>query len=68
MYNKREMSRKSKYFSYLSGLTVKELRDTAQESKVIGYSKYKKADLVKFLLRQTNRVKRSLSERMFRKQ
>ena len=39
MYNKREMSR----------LTVKELRDIARESKVIGYSKYKKADLVKFL-------------------
>ena len=55
----------SRYELYLSTLSMSELRDIARESKVIGYSKYRKAGLVWYLSRQTNSVKRSLSERMF---
>ena len=39
----------SRYELYLSTLTMSELRDIARESKVIGYSKYRKAGLVWFL-------------------
>ncbi len=59
------MDQSSRYELYLSTLSMSELRDIARESKVIGFSKYKKAGLVKFLSRQTNSVNRSLSERMF---
>ena len=38
-----------KYFKYLSGLTVKELRDIAQSGKTCECSRYKKADLVRFI-------------------
>ncbi len=43
----------SRYELYLSTLSMSELRDIARESKVIGYSKYKKAGLVKFFV-ETN--------------
>ena len=39
----------SKYFSYLSGLTVKELRDIARESGLYGYTALRKASLIRFL-------------------
>ncbi len=38
-----------KYFKYLSGLTVKELRDIARSGKTCECLHYKKADLVRFL-------------------
>ena len=39
----------SKYFSYLSGLTAKELRDTARECGLYGYTALRKASLIRFL-------------------
>ena len=39
----------TKYFSFLSGLTVKELHDIAQESRLRGYTRFRKADLIRFV-------------------
>ncbi len=41
----------SKYFTYLSGLTVSELRDIARENKLRGYSALRKYNLIRFLER-----------------
>ena len=46
---KPEYELKSKYFSFLSGLTVKELHDIARESKIYGHAPLRKADLIRFL-------------------
>ena len=55
------MSRKSesKCYSYLSGLTVRELRDIARESGLYGYTALRKADLVRFLDKRS-RVSKSV--------
>ena len=39
----------SKYFTYLSGLTVKELCEIARKCMIQNYSHYKKDDLVRFI-------------------
>ena len=61
------MSRKSepKYFSYLSGLTVKELRDIARESGLYGYTAFRKASLIRFLGRQSRVIRKCVERRMF---
>ncbi len=39
----------TKYFTFLSGLTVKELRDIARKCMIRGYSRYRKTDLIRFI-------------------
>ena len=59
------LATKSKYFSYLSGLTVKELRDIARESGLYGYTAFRKASLIKFLDKRRQLIKKRVEERMF---
>ncbi len=40
---------RTKYFSFLSGLTITELREIAKECKLRNYSRLRKADLISFL-------------------
>ena len=55
----------SKYFSYLSGLTVKELRDIARESGLYGYTALRKANLIRFLDRRSRVIEKCVERRMF---
>ena len=55
----------SKYFSYLSGLTVKELRDIARESGLYEYTALRKANLIRFLDRRSRVIKKCVEKRMF---
>ena len=61
------MSRKSesKYFSYLSGLTVKELCDIARESGLYGYTALRKASPIRFLDKRRQLIKKCVEKRMF---
>ena len=61
------MSRKSesKYFSYLSGLTVKELRDIARERGLYGYTALRKANLIRFLDKRSRVIGKCVERRMF---
>ncbi len=64
---KEKMSYKSesKYFSYLSGLTVKELREIARKSGIYGYTALRKTDLVRFLDRRSRVIKKCVEKRIF---
>ena len=55
----------SAYFSYLSKMTVSELRDIVRESELRGWSNLKKADLVNFLKTHSRAIIESLHERIF---
>ncbi len=55
----------SKYFSYLSGLTVKELREIARKSGIYGYTALRKTDLVRFLDRRSRVIKKCVDKRIF---
>ncbi len=55
----------SKYFSYLFGLTVKELRDIARESGLYGYTALRKASLIKFLDKRRRLIKKCVDKQMF---
>ncbi len=55
----------SKYFSYLSSLTVKDLKALARESGLYGYMALRKANLIRFLDRQSRVIKGCLEKRMF---
>ncbi len=59
------LSKKSKYFSYLSGLTVKELRDIARKSGIYGYTTLRKSSLVRFLDKRSRVIKKCVEKQMF---
>ncbi len=59
------LSTRSKYFSYLSGLTVKELREIARENGLRRYAAFRKASLIRFLDRQSRVIKKCVEKRMF---
>ncbi len=50
---------------YLSGLSVKELRDIARESGLYGHTALRKASLIKFLDRRSWVIRESVEKRMF---
>ncbi len=62
---KKCLATESKYFSYLSGLTVKELRDIARESGLYEYTALRKANLIRFLDRQSRVIKKCVEKQMF---
>ncbi len=62
---KKCLASESKYFSYLSGLTVKELRDIARESRLYGYTALRKASLIRFLDKRRQLIKKCVEKRMF---
>ncbi len=59
------MATESKYFCYLSGLTVKELRYIARESGLYEYTALRKANLIRFLDRRSRVIKKCVEKRMF---
>ena len=61
---KKCLAKESKYFSYLSGLTTKELRDIAQESGLYGYTAFRKASLIRFLDKRRELIRERVEERM----
>ncbi len=58
---KKCLAKESKYFSYLSGLTMKELRDIAQESGLYGYTAFRKASLIRFLDKRRELIRERVS-------
>ena len=55
----------SKYFSYLSSLTVKDLRALARESGLYGYMAFRKVNLIRFLDRRSRVIKKYVEKQMF---
>ncbi len=55
----------SKYFSYLSSLTVKDLRALARESGLYGYMAFRKVNLIRFLDRRNRVIEKYVEKRMF---
>ncbi len=60
------LSKRSKYFSYLSGLTVKELHKIARENGIYEHAAVRKSNLVKFLDKRSRVIKKCVEKRMFR--
>ena len=62
---KKCLATESKYFSYLSGLTVKELRHIARESGLYGHTALRKASLIRFLHKRRQLIKKCVEKQMF---